>query len=203
RVKNNMQVISSLLRLQSRYIKDEKALELFQNSQNRVTSMALIHESLYQSEDLAHINFADYVKRLTTQLLSSLAIYKGHINLKINIKDINLDINLAIPCGLIINELVSNSLKYAFPAYADKSEGRKGELSVSFTYENQTYILYVKDNGIGISEKINVKKPQTLGLLLVGSLTKQLRGTLELEKVKGTCFKITFQKVELKTYSKV
>ncbi|MCK4695528.1 MAG: sensor histidine kinase, partial [Candidatus Cloacimonetes bacterium] len=115
----------------------------------------------------------------------------------INIKDIKLDINLAIPCGLIINELVSNSLKYAFP------EGRKGELIISFTYENQTYILTVKDNGIGISEKNNLKEPQTLGLLLVNSLIAQLRGTLELEKIQGTCFKITFKKTELKTYGKV
>ena len=197
RVKNNMQVISSLLRLQSRYITDGKALEFFKNSQNRVRSMVLIHESLYQSKDLAHIDFAEYVKKLTTQLLSSLAIYKSLIKLKINVKDIKMDINLAIPCGLIINELVSNSLKYAFP------EGRKGELSISFTYENQTYILYVKDNGIGISEKINLKEPKTLGLQLVNSLTKQLHGTLELEKVKGTCFKITFKKTELKTYGKV
>ncbi|MCK4653033.1 MAG: sensor histidine kinase, partial [Candidatus Cloacimonetes bacterium] len=90
-----------------------------------------------------------------------------------------------------------NSLKYAFPV------GRKGELSISFTFKNQTYILTVKDNGIGIPEEIDLKNPQTLGLLLVDSLTKQLRGSLELERVKGTCFKITFQKTELKTYGKV
>jgi PAS domain S-box-containing protein len=203
RIKNNMQVVSSLLRLQSSYVEDEKALELFKNSQNRVRSMALIHELLYRSKDMANIDFAEYVKSLTTQLLSSFDINTNFIKLKMNIKDILLDINLVTPCGFIINELVSNSLKYGFPAIGDKPEGRKGEVSIDFTFENETYVLSVKDNGIGISEEIDLKNPQTLGLMLVNIFIKQLNGTLELEKVKGTSFKISFKKKTIKTYSKV
>ena len=202
RVKNNMQIISSLLKLQSAHITDKRVLELFTNSQNRVRSMALIQDLLYRSKDMANIDFAEYVKSLATQLFMSYAINTNLIKLKINIKDIMLDINLVTPCGFIINELVSNSLKYAFPAIADKPEGRKGELSIGFTFENKTYVLSVKDNGIGISEEIDLKDPQTLGLMLVNIFIKQLNGTLELEKVKGTSFKITFKKKTIKTYGK-
>ena len=197
RVKNNMQIISSLLKLQSAHIKDKRALELFQNSRDRVKTMALIHDALYRSKDLANIDFAEYVRKLTTQIFVSYGTSSNLIKIKINIKDVLMDINTAIPCGLIINELVSNSLKYAFP------EGRKGEISISFNYNNKVNTLYVKDNGIGISGKIDLENSSTLGLLLVSSLTKQLDGTLKLEKVKGTSFKITFKKIELKTYGKV
>ncbi len=197
RVKNNMQVISSMLKLQSAHIKDERALELFKNSQDRVRTMALIHDALYLSKDLTHIDFAGYVKNLTTQIFISHKANSKFIKLNINIKDVLLDINMAIPCGLIINELVSNALKYAFP------NKRKGEISISFTYKDQINTLHVKDNGIGISKDIDLKKSTTLGLMLVNSLTKQLNGKLKLEKVKGTSFKITFKKIELKTYGKV
>ncbi len=196
RVKNNMQIISSLLKLQSAHIKDKRTLELFQNSRDRVKTMSLIHDALYRSKDLAHIDFADYVRKLATQIFISYGANSNFIKLKIDIKDVLLDISTAIPCGLIINELVSNSLKYAFP------EG-KGEIGISFTYNNKVNTLCVKDNGIGISGKINLENSSTLGLLLVNSLTKQLDGTLKLEKVKGTSFKIAFKKTELKTYGKV
>ncbi len=196
RVKNNMQIISSLLKLQSAHIKDKRALELFQNSRDRVKTMALIHDALYRSQDLSNIDFADYVRKLTTQIFISYGVNSNLIKFKINIKDVLLDINTAIPCGLIINELISNSLKYAFP-------NGKGEISISFTYKNQVNTLCVKDNGIGFPKKIDLENSPTLGLLLVNSLTKQLDGTLKLGKVKGTSFKITFKKVELKTYGKV
>ena len=197
RVKNNMQIISSLLKLQSAHIKDKRALELFQNSQDRVKTMSLIHDSLYRSKDLAHIDFTEYVRKLATQIFISYGANSNFIKLKIDIKDILMDISTAIPCGLIINELVSNSLKYAFP------KGSKGEISISFTYKDQVHTLCVKDNGIGISKKIDLEDSPTLGLMLVNSLTKQLDGTLKLEKGKGTSFKITFKKIELKTYGKV
>jgi two-component sensor histidine kinase len=196
RVKNNMQIVSSLLKLQSSHIKDKRALELFQNSQDRVKTMSLIHDALYRSKDLASIDFADYVRKLTTQIFISYGANSNFIKLKIDIKDILLDISTSIPCGLIINELVSNSLKYAFPK-------GKGEIIISFTYKDQVNTLCVKDNGIGISGKINLEDSPTLGLKLVNSLTKQLDGTLKLEKVKGASFKITFKKIELKTYGKV
>jgi PAS domain S-box-containing protein len=196
RVKNNMQIISSLLKLQSAHIKDKRALELFQNSRDRVKTMSLIHDALYRSKDLANIDFADYVRKLTTQIFISYGANSNLIKIKINIKDVLLNINMAIPCGLIINELVSNSLKYAFPK-------GKGEISISFTYKDKVNTLRVKDNGIGILKEIDLENSSTLGLLLVNSLTKQLDGTLKLEKVKGTSFKITFKKTELKTYGKV
>ncbi len=196
RVKNNMQIVSSLLKLQPAHIKDKRALELFQNSQDRVKTMALIHDALYRSKDLANIDFSDYVRKLTTQIFISYGANSNFIKFNINIKDILLDISTAIPCGLIINELVSNSLKYAFPK-------GKGEISISFSYKNQVNTLCVKDNGIGISGKVDPEDSPTLGLLLVNSLTKQLDGTLKLEKVKGTSFKITFKKIKLKTYGKV
>jgi PAS domain S-box-containing protein len=197
RVKNNMQIISSLLKLQSAHITDKRALELFQNSRDRVKTMALIHDALYRSKDLANIDFKDYVRKLTTQIFISYGASSDLIKMKINIKDILLDISTAIPCGLIINELVSNSLKYAFP------KGRKGEINVSCTPKNQNYTLIVKDNGIGIYGEIDLENSPTLGLLLVNSLTKQLDSTLKLEKVKGTSFKIIFKKADLKTYRKV
>jgi PAS domain S-box-containing protein len=197
RVKNNMQIISSLLKLQSAHIKDKRALELFQNSRDRVKTMALIHDALYRSKDLANIDFADYVNKLTTQIFISYGANSNLIELKIDIQNVLLDISAAIPCGLIINELVSNSLKYAFP------KGRKGEISISFAYKGKVNTLCVKDNGIGISGEIDLENSPTLGLLLVNSLAKQLDGTLKLEKVKGTSFKISFKKAELKTYGKV
>ena len=197
RVKNNLQIISSLLKLQSAHITDKRALELFQNSRDRVKTMALIHDALYRSKDLANIDFAYYVRKLVTQIFISYNINSNLIELKLDIQDVLVDINTAIPCGLIINELVSNSLKYAFP------EGRKGEINISFTQKNLVNTLCVKDHGIGISKKIDLENSTTLGLTLVSSLTKQLNGTLKLEKVKGTSFKITFKKIELKTYGKV
>ncbi len=196
RVKNNMQIISSMLKLQSSHIKNKKALKLFKNSQNRVKTMSLIHDLIYRSKDISNIDFADYTRKLTTQIFISYGINSNFIKYNINIKDILLDINTAIPCGLIINELVSNSLKYAFPK-------RKGEISISFTCKNQVNTLRVKDDGIGIPVGIDLKNSPTLGLMLVNSLTKQLNGTLKLEKVKGTSFKITFKKIKLKTYGKV
>ncbi len=115
RVKNNMQIISSLFNLQSGHIKDKQAFEIFKSSQNRVRSMALIHERFYQSDDMARVDFAEYAQNLTSHLFSSHGINPGAIKLNVNIKDVFLDIKTAIPCGLIINELVSNYLKHAFP----------------------------------------------------------------------------------------
>jgi two-component sensor histidine kinase len=189
RVKNNMQIITSLLNLQSRYVKDKHDLEIFMDSQNRVKSMALIHEELYQSEDLAGIDFADYVQKLASHLFSLYSVSTAVIKLSINIKDVLLDINTAIPCGLIINELVSNSLKYAFP------DGQEGEIRIKlYASKDDTFSLIVHDNGIGLSEDLDFRDTESLGLQLVTSLVEQLEGTIELDRSEGTAFKIVFEK---------
>ncbi len=185
RVKNNMQIISSLLNLQSRHIKDQESLGLFQSSQNRVKSMALIHERLYQSKDFTRIDVADYVQNLTNHLFITYGISKDAVKLKIDIKDIFLDINTAIPCGLIINELVSNSLKHAFP------NGKKGEIKISMRPLIKDEIeLVVGDTGIGMPEYANLKNTESLGLYLVSMLAEdQLHGEIEMDQTQGTAFR--------------
>ena len=185
RVKNNMQIISSLLNLQSRHIKDEESLELFKSSQNRVKSMALIHERLYQSKDFTRIDVADYVQNLTNHLFITYGISRDDIKLKINIKDIFLDINTAIPCALIINEIVSNSLKHAFP------NGKKGEIKISMHPLSKDEVeLVVGDNGVGIPEDANLRNTKSLGLYLVSMLAEdQLHGEIKLDKTEGIAFR--------------
>ncbi|BAY99062.1 signal transduction histidine kinase [Tolypothrix tenuis PCC 7101] len=186
RVKNNLQIISSLLRLQSRYINDEQACELFQDSHNRVRAMAIIHENLYQSNNLSKINFSDYLRSLVNNLLRSYGI-KINIKSHLKIDKIFLKIDTAISCGLIINELVSNSIKYAFP------ENQDGDIYIEMlqTTKNQ-YFLNISDNGVGISQDIEVYKNQSLGLQLVWSLVEQLQGTITFNASTGTSFTITF-----------
>jgi len=187
RVKNNMQIISSLIRLQSRSIKDKNLSDMFNVSQSRIRSMALIHESLYRSRDLASIDLSDYVERLTTHLFSMYRIKAGTIKFNMEIKDIYLDINKAIPCGLIINELVSNCLKHAFP------DERKGEITLKMYEERRKkHTLIVKDNGIGFPKGLDFRNTETLGMQLVGDLVKQLKGKIELKTEEGTEFKIVF-----------
>ncbi|MBD2209515.1 PAS domain-containing protein [Nostoc linckia FACHB-104] len=186
RVKNNLQIISSLLRLQSRYINDEQACELFQDSHNRVRAMAIIHENLYQSNNLSKINFSDYLRSLVSNLLRSYGI-KLNIKTHLKIDKIFLKIDTAISCGLIINELVSNSIKYAF------SDERQGDIYIEMleTTKNQ-YFLNISDNGIGLSQDIETYKNQSLGLQLVWSLVEQLQGTITFNTSLGTSFTITF-----------
>ncbi|MCK4830395.1 PAS domain S-box protein, partial [bacterium] len=191
RVKNNMQIISSLLNLQSRYIKGKKALEMFKNSQARIRAMALVHERLYRSQDLARINFVEYVQDLVRQLFMSYGISTTKIKFNIRIKDVFLNINKAIPCSLIINELVSNSLKHAFP------EGEKGKIDIDFCLgKDNKLLLKIRDNGIGLLDKIDFKNTKTLGLQLVTTLVEQLNGTIEVDIKRGTTFKIRFDKSE-------
>jgi PAS domain S-box-containing protein len=188
RVKNNLQIISSLLNLQSGYIQDEHAGEMFKESRNRVKSMALIHEKLYQSKDLARIDFAEYVRNLTTHLFRSYGVNTHAVGLKINVDKVLLDIDTAIPCGLIVNELVTNSLKYAFPP------GVAGEIHVDLHQENDGRLaLVVSDNGAGLPPDFDLQKTESLGLQLVSTLTDQLEGTIVLEQNRGTTFKILLQ----------
>jgi PAS domain S-box-containing protein len=175
RVKNNLQIISSILNLQSGYITDKHSLEVFEESKNRVKSMALIHEKLYQSESLSRLNLKEYVQQLVNNLVNSYRQNIYSIESKIEIAEIYFGADIAIPLGLIINELVSNSLKYAFP------EGRKGFIYISIKKEDSNkYKMVVGDNGIGLPQNFDFENTDTLGLQLVSSLVSQLNGEIEL-----------------------
>jgi len=185
RVKNNMQVIYSLLNLQAKGIADPTVRALIEEARNRVHSMALIHEKLYGSEDLAHIDFKEYLRSLVGSIADT---YKRHdVDFSVNMEQLTLDVNVGIPCGLIVNELVSNSLKYAFP------DGRKGTITLGINKNSEgRYVLTVADNGVGFSPAVDFRNTPSLGLQLVNVLTKQISGTIELSNEGGTRFTITF-----------
>jgi PAS domain S-box-containing protein len=186
RVKNNLQVVSSLLFLQSQTVKDEETRRILEESRNRVKSMAFIHKQLYQSKNLAHIDFASYVRSLTKNLLTSYRTNGNDISLDVRVDDIFLALDSAIPCGMIINELVSNTLKHAF------SNHSAGHITVDLHQEGEKNVLVVSDNGVGLPVGLDVHTTETLGLQLVSALVQQLDGTLELERGSGTVFKISF-----------
>lgn len=149
--------------------------------------MALIHENLYQSNDLSRINFSEYIQKLVINLFRSYQIHLGTIKPTINIDSIFLTMDVAVPYGLIVNELISNSLKYAFPS------GKEGEIWIELSYENEhDFLLIIRDNGIGISKNLDLNNTRTLGLQLVNNLVEQLSGTMKTNSSFGTEFKITF-----------
>lgn len=184
RVKNNLQIISSLLNLQSKYVTGRNAAEKFKESQNRVKSMALIHEKLYQSKNLAEINLADYIKNLSSHLVRFYASDK--VKLKLDLGDVLMNIDKAIPCGLIVNELVSNSLKHAF------SEGDQGEIRVELGSDGNNYVLRVGNDGAPFPKNVDFRNTKSLGLQLVCALVEQLKGAIELDTASGTEFRVTF-----------
>ncbi len=187
RVKNNLMVISSLLNLQSRFIKDEEAKGIFKESQDRAHSMALIHERLYRSTDLKNMDFGDYIRTLAMDLFRTYVSDPSRIKLEMEVEDIMIDINTAIPLGLIVNELLSNSMKHAFPG--DNS----GVIKVKFNKKDDNCILEVSDTGVGFPTDLQLDKTDSLGLQLVNNLTGQINGELELERSPGTTFRITFK----------
>jgi PAS domain S-box-containing protein len=188
RVKNNLQIISSLLNLQKDQVKDIGTLQALRDSQSRVRSMALIHEKLYQSQSLAKIDFAEYVQSLTKDLFRSYQRTLGNIRLNIHADLISLDLDYAVPCGLILNELMTNTLKYAFP------DGRDGSIWIDLHAEpDQSLILRVADDGIGLPAGLDNLKNKSLGLQLVNSLVKQINGTLVVESSSGTVFQVSFK----------
>lgn len=193
RVKNNLQIISSVLRLQSDYIKDEQVMALFKDSQNRIRSMALIHEKLYKSRDLLHIHMADYIQDLTASLMPSFRTGTHDVNLEIHADDIYLSIDTAIPCGLIINELVSNALKHAFPTTLEEENQIQVQIQPAATARQ--FILTVSDNGIGFPQDIDFRNTESLGLELVCVFTEQLEGTIDLVPDRGTRFVVTFTEI--------
>ena len=188
RVKNNMQVISSLLYVQSGIIKDESARNQFEEARNRIQSMALAHDNLYLSEDISKVDIQSYVKRLVADNMRIYGVDEDRIVCDINIPEVRLPIDQAIPCGLIINELLTNSLKYAFP------DNHRGKITIVLQrYGNKELELTVKDNGIGLPEDLVIEKHKTFGLMLVSVLTEQLFGTVHIEKSNGTCVRVKFQ----------
>jgi PAS domain S-box-containing protein len=186
RVKNNLQVISSLLRLQARYIKDEEALDILRDSQNRVRAMAMIHENLYQSSDLGKIKFSEYICNLSNNLACGYSLNKD-IKINLQIHQVELRIDTAIPCGLIINELVSNAIKHAF------INTEFGVIYIEFLdLGNNKYSFSVSDDGIGVPDDIELRRNKSLGLQLVWSLVEQLEGSIIFNNKLGTSFTITF-----------
>ncbi|MGB9939435.1 MEDS domain-containing protein [Methanosarcina sp.] len=209
RIKNNLQIISSLLSLQAEKFSDVEVLDAFKDSQNRVASMALIHEELFRGKGTDNLDFAAYIQKLTRELFSSYNLRNEDINLKLNLEEAYLGMDTAIPLGIIINELVSNSLKHAFP------DGKKWEISINlkktedFSVNKQDskadckcdlnkdfqYILTVSDNGKGIPEEVDLRDPDSLGLQLVNILVEQIDGCIELRRDKGTEFAIGFNNI--------
>jgi len=189
RVKNNLQVISSLLRLQSQQVEGKQYAEMLRESQNRIRSMALIHEALHRSQNLADIAFRDYIEHLANDLFRSYGVSASRIRLNIEAESLLLGIDRAIPCGLIVNELLSNAIKHAFP------EGRQGEITICFHSVNERELeLAISDDGIGIPKDVSFGYGGSLGLYLVKILAEdQLHGEMELDRSKGTAFRITFE----------
>ncbi len=188
RVKNNLQIVSSLIKLQSSHVKDKEIHSMFAESQNRIRTMALIHEKLYRSSDISVIEFYDYIKNLVDNLYTTYGISIDRVKPVFEFRSIYLDIDTAIPCGLIINELVSNCLKYAFPDLI------KGTISINLTETGGgDYVMSITDTGVGIPDDIDFKNSTSLGLKLVKILSEQLGGKVELLRGNGTEFRISFK----------
>jgi PAS domain S-box-containing protein len=192
RVKNNMQVVSALLVLQSKKTKDRQILDMFRDSEHRIKTMALIHEKLYQSRSFGTIDLAEYLTRLIQYLFRSYEERSAGVALQMEVRDIALDIDTALPCSLIINELVSNSLKYAFPG------GGGGKICIRVTKEGgKGFEMEIRDNGVGLPPGLDLEKTETLGLRLVhGLAVNQLGGSIETGKGKGTSFIIRFPEMK-------
>jgi PAS domain S-box-containing protein len=187
RVKNNLQVVASLLDMQAEAVADPRVRAAFEDSQARLHAMALIHEQLYQGASLAQLNAADYLRRLSTRLFETYRRPDGRITLELDVEEIALEINVAIPCGLMLNELLSNALKHAFPG------GRPGAVAITLRQAPPgTCVLTVRDTGVGLPEGLDIRQTDSLGLQLVSLLITQLEGTLTLERGGGTTFKLTF-----------
>ena len=185
RVKNNMQVVSSLLFMQARNMKDPEIRNILLESQNRIRSIALVHEELYQSRDFEKIDYSHYLKRIARNIFDTYQVHQSTITLDISSDPVFMPIDKAVPCSLIVNELFSNSLKYSFP------NGRGGWIRVSLSCD-ENYTLIFEDNGIGIPEEISFDTAKTLGFHLIKGLIDQLNGTIRLDRSGGTRYIITF-----------
>lgn len=188
RVKNNMQVIASIINLQAAKLDDKEMLKVFNDLRSRIHSMASVHEQLYRAERFSEIDFSDYIKNICNYLLRLYSISAGRIQMDVNVEDISIGIDQAVPCALILNELISNALKYAYP------EDRKGILYISFSFDEITeiYHLQIRDDGVGIPKEFEERKGGSLGMTLVNALVKQLYGTLDIANDNGSMFTIEF-----------
>lgn len=189
RVKNNLQVISSILNLQSSFVTDKKTLEILQESRNRIRTMAIIHENLYRTKDFSSINFSNYIDNLTINLISTYRV-KGEIELKNNLNNVDLVLDQAIPCGLIVNELITNSLKYAW------GDHELGIISINLEEKDNFVILEISDNGRGLPDNFDISTTETLGLQLVETLVDQLDGDIMIDNKSGTKYLIKFEKTK-------
>ncbi|MBD3305425.1 PAS domain S-box protein [candidate division KSB3 bacterium] len=181
RVKNNLQVVSSLLDFQAEYVQDEQTLNILRDSQRRVKSMAMIHQQLYRTPDLSQIDFATYISNLATELFAAYRMSTADVNLTVDVRDVFLEIHQAVPCGLLLNELISNALKHAFPDLAERLPSRPGEVAVTFhrTPDGTHYTLRVSDNGVGLPPGFTFPNEKTLGLFLIDAFVEQLDGTID------------------------
>lgn len=186
RVKNNLQIIISLLNLQTGYIKDEVTLKAVKDGQSRVRSMALVHEKFYQSDELSEINFGDYIEKLCHFLYQSYGDKTDRIDLQIKGDKQGLDMDTAMPCALLVNEIVSNAYKYAFP------DQKKGTIQIVFKKLNGKMFLLIQDDGVGFPDEYDLEKSESLGMQLIQALTNQLDGELKVSRENGTSFEISF-----------
>lgn len=186
RIKNNLQIVSSLLNLQAAALGDEESKALFRDAQNRIRSIAMVHDSLYQAREVGYVDLVLYLKRLTDSLEQSF-FTRATLHLVANGAIPSVPVDIAIPCGLLVNELISNALKYAFP------NGYAGHIAITLTgMPDEQLVLRVGDNGVGIPEHVDVAQPQTLGLQLIQKLVQQLHGTIAIDRESGTTFTVMF-----------
>lgn len=197
RVKNNLQIIVSMLNMQISQISEEKLINMLRISQSRIRTIAMIHEALYHSTDLINIEYERYLRQFMRYLIQTYLLPNSKIEIETYCENLSLDINLAIPCSLILNELVSNSLKHAFP------NSMPGKVIVRFAKRNEMYRLIVEDNGVGLPGGLDIDKINSLGLILVRTLTTQLKGNLKYDCTDGCRFEINFRDVRLKNHNQV
>ncbi len=189
RVKNNLQACSSLIELQYYDIQDEKSLQLMKETECRIKSMAFIHEMLYQTKDFAKIDFGLYIRQLINQLISSYGINSEEIAISITVGNIYFGIDTAIPCGLLINELMSNAFKHAFP------NNRQGEIKISLQQHHEIFELIISDNGIGLADDFDIGKSRSMGMILIKGWIRQLLAQLDISNQNGTKMKIRFKEL--------
>jgi two-component sensor histidine kinase len=186
RVKNNLQVISSLIGLQMMKARGKGSVAALSDVKNRIYTMSLLHQILYQEEDLSHIDMNHYVQDISIYLVQSLEADSSKLDIAVLINDVHLNLEKALPCGLIINEVVSNSIKYAF------NEMKRGKITIKMIQQEKMILLNIEDNGIGLPENLDVTKSASLGLSLIYSFTDQLGGTIEINRDNGTEYRIVF-----------